>query len=303
MKKYLISIIATTTLQAAFAAPISQMSDYEASNVSSYSVDRIWNEMETSLKGKDCYRRAHIWAYDMYRNDNIYSKKIFIHYTDKWNKELDNMGGRLGWLTRRAWSAEGLDGRTTRMVRSNITWDYHVAPMIVVDGKDKVMDRYLDLAYDAQPGRYSESEAWKLYTRPSTPSEWVEALTVRGELLWKARKYKLKEQGNYSKMRELGMMDEYGREVNRIDIKCQKIDSIAQLDKNHYNAWCFWSESPMYYYNEIDLRFLAYGNTGYRYSMAVPQSAQTEENYQNGREYIQYQFNENELRDAQRERK
>lgn len=303
------AFIALTVQSAAWAGPIHPMANYTPSNVSENNVQRIWSSMETRVKNDDCYRRAHIWAYEMWRSFGVKSTKIFMHYTNKWNYELDAMGGEFygrvfGKIRKKTFDAPGITWRTRSMVRSNITWDYHVAPMIKVEGKDVVMDRTLRLAYDAKPGSYTEEQGWNLIKRPSTPEEWVEALTVRGEILWKARKALLRKQisegkGQWArnKMRELGMHNK-----NRIDIKCKKVDSIADVDKNHKTAWCFYTEAPMYYYNELDLRYLAYGNTGYRYNMPPPLKVHTEQNYQNGRKYIQTEFNPAELRDAEKER-
>ena len=326
MKKHILSLLAITSALSAKAGmpagPTNPMDNYTPSNHQEYEVARFWRSMRTDLKGKDCYRRAHLWSYELNRQYGVKSTKIFIHYTNRFNRELDNLGRKrgLGWLARKTWDAPGVTSRTRSLVRSNITWDYHVAPMIDVGDKKIVLDRYLALPYDA-PTLYTEREAWSLEARPATAEEWVEALTVRGELLWQARKQELIKEMNekllkanreHSDRKRARLRREFEEarknyirlgmdKKDRIDIKCKKIDSIVELDKNHDTAWCFYSEAPMYYYNEIDLRYLAYGDTGLRYSMAPPASVQTERNYINGRRYIQSQWNEEELEDAVRE--
>ena len=57
-----------------------------------------------------CYRRAHMWAYDMWSQQGILSEKIFIFYT------------------RRYIDLEEFD------------WWFHVAPMVTVNGEKFVMD-------------------------------------------------------------------------------------------------------------------------------------------------------------------
>ncbi len=313
MKKIILPVLLTMAAQTTIAGPTNQMEGYTPTNIASYEVQDLWEEMETALKGKDCYRRAQIWTYDFYQNHGIKSKKIFMHYTDKWNRELDNMGkDHMSWLFRKFWSADGVSKRIISMVKNNITWDYHVAPMLVVDGKNQVFDKQLHLPYAAasNPATYSEASAFSLSRQVATPEEWVEALTVRGELLWQARKADMKEKlqeaiedEEYEEAVELRRkMKQLGMDKERIDIKCKKVDSIAEVDQNHETAWCFWSEAPMYYYNEIDLRNLAYGMTGYRYTWAPPLSVHTEENYQAGRAFIQTRFNPEEIEDAQKER-
>lgn len=321
MKKLIIpAIMAVSSWQVA-AAPASPMDGYKASIEDASDITKIWDEMKTNVRGKDCYRRAQIWAYDMYRKRDIKSKKIFIHYTQKWNDELDNLGG-IGWLKKKRFKADGISRRTRNMVRSNITWDYHVAPLVETDEGPVVLDRYLSLAYDS-PYPYNEEEAWDLKERPATPEEWVEALTVRGELLWQARKAKLLEdlKENKKKLRKTssstkqakyqGRIDSINATMKKldmvgkdsIDIKCKKVDSIYVVDQNHDTAWCFYTEAPMYYYNEIDLRNLAYGRSGYKHSMQPPLDVVTNpERHRDGAEnYVQRQFNESELDDAKGE--
>ncbi len=336
MKAFLLGTIATLSLSSAvMAAPYSPMTNYTPSDHSENELTRIWSEMRTDLKGKDCYRRAHLWAYSMKQKRNVDSSKIFIHYTNKFNRELDNMGrGKMGWFERKFFSVDGVSKRDIGMFRSNITWDYHVAPMLSIENEDVVVDRYLDLAYDASYP-YTDQESWNLYTRPASPSEWVEALTVRGEILWKIRKQELlndkaeaeeKLAKNKSKLRNTSSKSsikkykkkiaKYQTEVNEInstmsklemvgndsiDITCKQVDSIAEVDKNHDTAWCFYSVAPMYYYNEMDLRYLAYGETGSNYAAPPALSVHTEENYQNGRNYVQNSFNPKELKDAKGE--
>ena len=321
----LLSILSATAMA---NGPMSQMEGYEATNISSdeLSVSEIWDSMRTDVKGKDCYRRAQVWAYEMYKQYDIKSKKIFIHYTNKFNRELDELGrkGGMSFFEQKFFDVDGVSRRNRNMVRSNITWDYHVAPMITVDGEDVVLDRYLDLAYDAQYP-YTEDEAWTMKARPASVEEWVEALTVRGELLWQVRKAELldeikeytKKAKKYAKRgkaktakkyydkadRRRATMDKLGMDQDSIDIKCEKVESIAEVDAAQSDAWCFYSEAPMYYYNEIDLRNLAYGNLGFNYAMPVDPKYATEENFEAGRQYVQTKFNKSELEDAIKELK
>lgn len=311
----LTALVGTAISTGAFAAPISPMENFEPTNISESKMHQIWRTMEDSFKGKDCYRRAHIWAYDMYKNDNIKSRKLFLHYTNRWNFELDKMGGEFsGWFSKvkqLSFDAPGISKRNRNMVRHNITWDYHVAPLVLVEGRDMILDKELTIAYDANPADYSEDEGWNLKRRPATPEEWTEGLTIRGEILWEARRAtllkdlrKAQRKGQHGTARSIeAKMVSLGMDSPRIDIKCEAVESIAHVDQNHKTAWCFTTEAPMYYYNEIDLRYLAYGRTRYNYSSPPPMSVQNERNYRNGEQYIQTNFNPAELKDAQGERK
>lgn len=289
------------SIPVAGVGPMSPMEGYRESTVPSYRLNEIWNRMNTGMKGKDCYRRAHIWAYDMYDYYGINSMKIFIHYTNKFNRELDGAAK----MNRRGLNGV-LDYRTYKMLSYNKTWDYHVAPLVKLDtGEYRVLDKELVLAYDARHP-YTENEAWNLIKRPATIDEWLDGLMVRGELLWKARKAMLERDMRnasgqyYQKLRakyvEFGM-DKY----DQIDIKCHKADSIADVDLNHDTAYCFYTIAPMYYYNELDLRTLAFGRTNQNYARPVRMDTYTPENYVNGRKYAARDWIFPELKDAMKE--
>jgi len=306
-----------------YAITVDPMENFTPTDISEkyLTVEQIWDNLHSDMKGKDCYKRAHIWSYDTFRRFGVKSKKVFIHYTNKWNYELDDLGGEKlyggflgsGTLRRKGLKYKGISKRDMGVIKSNKRWVYHVATTIVDNKKDVVLDRTLRLAYDAKPGKYTDDEAWNLKVRPSTPEEWMEGLTIRGEILWKIRKAKLKKELSKAKssksirkvtkaMRRLGMIDSVGNEVSQIDIKCKKAKSIAVSDLNSNNEWCYWTEAPMYYWNEIDLRYLAYGNTGYRYNISPPESVHTKQNYANGKNYIQLEFNEEEVKMSQTEK-
>ncbi|MBD63612.1 MAG: hypothetical protein CME62_00260 [Halobacteriovoraceae bacterium] len=288
------------------STPYNPMTNYRPTQVSENRLMQIWNQMNTNVDGKDCYRRAHIWAYDMYDYYGVNSMKIFIHYTNKFNRVLDGTADE----SRRG-IKDKIDRRIYNMLKYNKTWDYHVAPLVQLDSGDyRVLDKELIISYDAR-FPYTPDEAWDLKKRPASIDEWLEGLTIRGELLWKARKAMLERDmakarsrnrvSTYQQLRaqyiDLGM-DKY----DQINIKCHKANSIADVDLNHSNAYCFYTIAPMYYYNEIDLRNLAFGYTGQNYAVPVRLDTYTAENFENGRSnYVQTKWNYSELKDARKE--
>ena len=281
--------------------PTNPMENYTPTTLSENQMYRIWNSMNSNVDGKDCYRRAHIWAYDMYDYYRVKSMKIFIHYTNKFNRELDYVAK----MSKRGIRGK-IDYRIYDLLGYNKTWDYHVAPLIELDnGEYRVMDKTLAMPYDAR-FPYTDDEAWRLTTRPATIEEWLEGLNIRGELLWKARKAMLERDmaraygSNLTRLR--AKYEELGMDKNdEVDIKCHKAESIAEVDLNHDNVYCFYTIAPMYYYNEIDLRYLAFGNTRQKYSMPVRLNTYTEENFENGRNYVVRDWNYYELKDAKKE--
>lgn len=323
MKKFLATSICVLATANVFANPINPMDFYTPDNVDQKTADYIWNNMTEDLRGKDCYKRAQIWVMGMrdMRRRQVKSKKIFIHYTAKFNRMLDEIED-----DEKIWGKKDIENNfgeeilnysEKSLYDSNVTWDYHVAPMIEVDGVDVVLDKNLPLPYD-MPMPYVATKDYKLdlKVRRSTPEEWLEALTYRGEMLWNVKKKvmeahlpilreKLRETKSKSKK------EKYTEYINRIkqeqvalgmdkndsiDIKCTQITSMAELDANHENAWCFYSVVPMYYFNEIDLRNVAYGYSGFNHAVPVPTSANTAKNNAAGKQFIQNKFDIEELK-------
>ena len=60
----------------------------------------------------------------------------------------------------------------------------------------------------------------------------------------------------------------------------------------------------MYYWNELNLRSFAYGNTGYQYNVVPPEDIHTQENYENGAKFnAANNFDEYSLDSSEGERK
>lgn len=346
MKKLLLPalIVASGLAQANQTTAMNPMENYTPSEHSRSDIEgAFWDSMTTDLDDKDCYKRAHIWSYNLERRFGVKSSKIFIHYTDKFNRELDLLGQGGGWMTKFARiSAAGDSGayyKSVGMAKKNIAWDYHVAPVVTtLDGEKIVLDKSLRLATgvptieearqltDAErtvkgkvlsPDEFLEHKRWDLQQKPLSPEEWLEGLAVRGEMLWDVRKghleYEMRKlEGKIRKTSSSRKINKYTAELNqlkqtykslgmadneRIDMKCKKVDSIADVDKDHEGEWCYYTEAPMYYWNEIDLRSLALGDSGYNHIMAVPYSAYTAEAAQDGRnKYTQTEWNYEELK-------
>lgn len=74
--------------------------------------ERIFNTLNDGDKSRSqCFKRAHIWAWDMWSNFGVQSQKMFVFYT------------------RRYIQLEEFD------------WWFHVAPMVTAGGVDYVFDR------------------------------------------------------------------------------------------------------------------------------------------------------------------
>lgn len=96
---------------------------YEPTKVKSGDAKSYFNESRISHGETQCYNRAHVWAFEMWKNHQVKSQKIFLFFTRKYIRE------------------------------HNFGWWFHVAPLLYVDGfwgdSEKVADpRYITAPRD-----------------------------------------------------------------------------------------------------------------------------------------------------------
>lgn len=298
MKK-MITIMALGLTMGAVAAPISPIEGYQTSSHTKNELKSFWRTIKninSKMKGKDCFKRANIWAYTLYKHDNVYSKKVFMHYTNKFNREIDDMGRR------------GAGALMGRILSHNKGWDFHVAPAVTVNGVDYIIDPHLRKTYE--------------------PTEkWVDFLTERGEYRLKIRQRELlkdlkkarrrlarsrrNKTANYTsitnarssvkeieaKLKDLGLTENPNQ---KIDIKCKKITNIMEFDANQDTEWCYYQETSMYYFGPLQLRLLNYGDLpGNDLRLPVTDtSLYTEENFTHGRNFTYERFDTNQLKQS-----
>lgn len=83
-------------------------SELQSSTVVASVFDNMLNDGDK--RRSECFKRAHMWAFDMWSKMGIFSQKIFIFYTQRyfWLEEFD--------------------------------WWFHVAPLVTTGGEDFVLD-------------------------------------------------------------------------------------------------------------------------------------------------------------------
>lgn len=277
----------------AYSAPITPMEGYYPTEHAQSELNTFWRtvkNMAGKMKGKDCFKRAHMWSFKLEREYGVKSKKIFMHYTDKFNHELDDQG------------RSGIGRFFGGLFSGNEGWDFHVAPVVNINGRDMVLDG-------------------KLRNQPDTVEEWVDFLTERGNYLLKKRQKKLvKDLNKYrkrlrrrnsqttaeeiadyrekireieSKLRYLGLTENLNQKV---DIKCKQIDNISQFDREQQTEWCHYQMASMYYFGPLQLRYLNYGDINWDKRLPVTDlSFHNEANYRNGANYVYRNWDYDEL--------
>ena len=280
----------------AYSTPISPMDGYYPTEHASSELNSFWRtvkNMANKMKGKDCFKRAHMWSFKLEREYGVKSKKIFMHYTDKFNHELDDQG------------RSGIGRFFGNLFSGNEGWDFHVAPVVNINGEDIVLDG-------------------KLRDRPDTVESWVDFLTERGEYLLKKRQkdlvkdlrkyrrrlrrrsaqttaeqiadYREKIREAQATLKRLGLTEDLSQKV---DIKCKEITHISQFDREQQTEWCHYQMASMYYFGPLQLRYLNYGDINWDKRLPVTDlSFHTEANYRNGANYVYRNWDYEELQDS-----
>lgn len=299
MKKLITTLTIGLSLGAMASGPLSPMEGYQTTDHSEVELEtffKVTRDLENRFKGKDCFKRANIWTYTLNKHYGVKSKKVFMHYTNKFNREIDDMG------------RSGAGALLGRMFSRNKGWDFHVAPAVTVNGVDYVLDPHLR-------------------KKAETTEQWVEFLTERGESRLKIRHRDLlkdlkrarkrlrrtirNKNADYAmiadarskvkeieaKLKYLGLTEDPNQ---KIDIKCKKITHIMEFDANQDTQWCYYQEASMYYYATLELRKLNYGKMpGHDLRLPLTNtSLHTEEAFLNGYNYSYERFDRDQLEES-----
>lgn len=319
--------LALLSLFGAFSA-MAQVSPMEYSNYTPINANEakdVWNSMKTGFKkNAECFNRAVSWTYDIKKQFGFEGKRIYIHFSYLYNKELSS------------------------------GWGYHTAPVYNVDGEDLVFDkgfgnwvhtplteqmwedRFVQYAQDklvekrikldskikeakASLRSMSRSDVGydsKLQTIQKYNDE-LKNLKITDEDLLNQRPLKIakierwlnfineemsKNRNNPGVLNQLKFDLKYYEDQLRMVkkdlnyaalVSCERITHIEELDYNKDGAWCFIQEASIYYWNVPQLRNLNYG-PGYSLTK-VPLVSELPQKYIEGEKYIKTEFDMNEV--------
>lgn len=94
---------------------------YEPTKVKSGTAKSYFNESRISRGDTQCFNRAHVWAFELWKRHQVKSQKVFLFFSRKYIREHD-----FGW------------------------W-FHVAPLLYVDGFWGDSERVVDPRYITAP--------------------------------------------------------------------------------------------------------------------------------------------------------
>ena len=307
-------------------AQISPLKNFHASDINPSTAEDVWKAMKTEYHAKSqCYNRAHSWVVDMNTQFNVDAKKILIHYSALYNTEISSK------------------------------WGFHIAPVVAVEGEDKVFDKgflpniftpltkEMWLEYFLDDGEHKlvekrielkrEENNLKAEIRESLISGNTnrssrlnrELQEVKNDLKrFKIRDRDLEEQRpkkieklnrwitflkeeltkNHStqtrqsiqrqlKSKQLTLSRMQRSLDYAVNIECQRIQHIEELDYNKSGAWCFVQEVAQYYWGIPQLRKLNYGakRNGRAYTVSrLPNESNLSERRRAGEQFVRNDY-------------
>ena len=117
-----------------------QLRAFAPSDLQSFEqAEKVFKDMlnDGDKNRSQCFKRAHMWAYDMWSKSNLYSEKIFMFYTKRYQ------------------------------ILEKFDWWFHVAPMVRAGGVEYVMDG----TFMKKPTPVKEWYSWFLHTDKITCPE------------------------------------------------------------------------------------------------------------------------------------
>ena len=264
---------------ASIAAPISPMQGYEYTDLKDMDqAMRVWRSMKTKIqRSSECFNRALAWVYDMEKQYGIKSRKLILHYSAKYNQELDS------------------------------GWGFHIAPLLSVQGEDYMFDRQ----FMKEP---TKREDWVNHFIQVGLKKLTKK---RDKLVEKKRDLQRKLSDMYKELEEdksvqwiwdtpssvkakIREIDEelaylQVKETGPVEIKCKAITNIEELDYHLTDEWCYTQEVNMYYWGIPQLRLLNYGST------SVPPQNQLVYAQERGADFVMNDWNMDQVWDARAE--
>lgn len=219
----------------------SPMDGYNPTTVTSEKISEIWKDMRSDyVDGPFCFNRAHVWAYEMRKKNQIQSMKILIHYNDAFRFVM-NAPKKKNWYGQ---------------PKNKFNWWYHIAPAVQKDDDtvvvlDKaVANPHLGPKSDEQWLGYFENKLETILNNPAKRAKLDAVLEEHRTSRSSSEQYIAERVENLIAKTPI---DENGKYV----VKCQKINNIVEHDIDKSN-WCSSQLASMYYFNQRDLRKLNY---------------------------------------------
>lgn len=313
---------------------VSPLEGQESTVLNNSEAQEVWNNQKTNFEsGSECFNRAMAWTYDINKKYGYEAKKILIHYSLKYNKELSakwgfhiapvyNVNGTdtvfdkgfQPWihapLTKKMWEEKFLIAGTDKLVEKRIKLKEKIKKL-----KEAIndLDRSSEFYYSELK---SKQEKLKEYTDEMIDFKVTDAdlkaqrpLKIAQVTKWiKYLSEELSKQNRSSQTyNNIKWQLDYQKDLlhkvkTNLDyaahIQCKKITNIEELDFNLTKEWCYIQEVNQYYWGVPQLRLLNYGVSSIS---DIPSKAGLPEARRNGEAYVQTDFDMNYVWAARRQ--
>lgn len=104
---------------------LSEFGNYRLTDIGGTKLNELYDSLSSDLTVDsfgNCYERAHVWTYQLYKHHHIQSGKVFLFYSYRSDPKKP--------------SSYNFNGKG---------WWFHVAPYVVADGKEYVLEKFGDI--------------------------------------------------------------------------------------------------------------------------------------------------------------
>jgi len=294
MKRTILTFTLLSTIAA--QAQVSPVNNHQSTMITKSEATSVWKDMKTSFEsGSECFNRAMSWTYDINKKYGYDAKKILIHYSLKYNKELSakwgfhiapvyNVEGAdtvldkgfQPWihapLSKQMWEEKFLIAGTEKLVekriklKSKITklkediYDLDKSSEFYYESLNKKEDKLKELELEMIDFKVTDADLKK--QRPikiEQTKRWIEYLSKE---LKKSNSSKTRNSIHFQLKFHKSLLQKVKTDLNyAAHIQCKKIKNIEQLDFNLMGEWCYIQEVSQYYWGVPQLRQLNYGSS------------------------------------------
>jgi hypothetical protein len=293
MKKTILTLSVLSSLGA--FAQVSPINNHQSTLITNSEATSVWKDMKGSFEsGSECFNRAMSWTYDINKKYGYDAKKILIHYSLKYNKELSakwgyhiapmyNVDGKdtvldkgfQPWihapLSPKMWEEKFLIAGTEKLVEKRIKLTSKIKSLTKsIYGLDKSSETYsAELKekrerlreYKAEMIDFKITDADLIKQRPlkiEQTKRWVNYLATELE---KTNHSKTKNSLKFQLRFHKSLLQKVETDLNyAAHIQCKKIKNIEELDFNLMGEWCYTQEVSQFYWGVPQLRQLNYGS-------------------------------------------
>lgn len=249
MKQAIFTFILLASLKAVSYTPSNELLTYSVTNLQSRNeANEIFNNLYRNRKDwSQCYDRAHYWSYQLFRNHGIYTSKVFIFFTKKYTREINNR------------------------------WWFHVAPSFDVQGRQHVLDpeflskpvpyevwkngaidhahyklvplkKKLDRQLHQVQSRLSQHQAGSQAYRNLQKQRSAIIQKLKDKLILNSKLIPVtNENFPYRNMRQI------------LDLKCKHITKYSEFEQNQESQYCYIMTTDMFFWAPLNIENLEEG--------------------------------------------